>query len=93
MQDNVSSQELTTEEKVFQDTYDTTLQFLETRYDLTNMNIADIEGELHHLTIYEGQDWAGRGELKNSEIQAQIYAYIAFIENLKKQQQEETNKA
>lgn len=92
MQDNDPSQELTTEERIFQDAYDTTLAFLETRYTLTNMNIADFEGELHHLTIYEGQDWAGRGELKNSEIQAQIYAYIAFIENLKKQQQEGPNK-
>jgi len=50
------------------------------------MPLIDIEGELHHLTIYEGQDWVGRGELKNNEIQGQIYAYIAFIDRLKKQQ-------
>lgn len=48
-----------------------------------------LEGELHHLTVYEGQDWVGRGELKNSEIQGQIYAYIAFIGKMKEELQNE----
>ncbi|MDN5334871.1 MAG: hypothetical protein PWP59_2133, partial [Sphaerochaeta sp.] len=39
--------------------------------------------------VYEGQDWVGRGELKNSEIQGQIYAYIAFIGKMKEELQNE----
>ncbi|HKL58419.1 MAG TPA: hypothetical protein VJ863_00855 [Sphaerochaeta sp.] len=84
MQDTDTSQELTSEERAFHDGYDTTMQFLENRITLSNVKIYDLEGELHHLTIYEGQDWVGRGELKNSEIQGQIYAYMAVIATMKK---------
>ena len=84
MQDTETSQELTSEEQAFHDSYETTLQFLSNRIKFSNLKVNDLEGELHHLTIYEGQDWAGRGELKNSEIQGQIYAYIAVIDTMKK---------
>jgi hypothetical protein len=83
---HTSEQTLSTEEQAFHDAYDTTLFYLENRQKISPMPLIDIEGELHHLTIYEGQDWAGRGELKNNEIQGQIYAYIAFIDRIKKQQ-------
>ncbi|HHT80441.1 MAG TPA: hypothetical protein GXZ69_04245 [Spirochaetales bacterium] len=89
MQDKDTSEELTSEERAFHDGYNNTLQFLENRANLTNLKLGDLEGELHHLTIYEGQDWGGRGELKNSEIQGQIYAYLAVIDSLKKENKPE----
>lgn len=79
--------DLTGEERVFHEAYDRTLLYLENRQKMAPLSLIDIEGELHHLTVYEGQDWVGRGELKNSEIQGQIYAYIAFIDKMKKEPQ------
>ncbi len=79
--------DLTGEERVFHDAYDRTLIYLENRQQMAPLSLIDIEGELHHLTVYEGQDWVGRGELKNSEIQGQIYAYITFIDRMKKKLQ------
>jgi hypothetical protein len=76
--------EPTIEEVVFQDSFENTMQFLNFRVKKDNLTLHDLEGELHHLTIYEGQDWAGRGEIKNSEIQGQVYAYIEFIQRMKK---------
>ena len=83
MKDIETSEPLTSEEEAFHNGYDTTMQFLENRIKLSNVKLNDLEGELHHLTIYEGQDWTGRGELKNSEIQGQIYAYMAVIDTMK----------
>jgi len=85
MQDIDTSQGLTSEEQAFHDGYDSTMQFLENRIKFANLKVIDLEGELYHLTVYEGQDWVGRGELKNSEIQGQIYAYMAIIDNMKKE--------
>ncbi|MGB4406936.1 MAG: hypothetical protein WBI82_08775 [Sphaerochaeta sp.] len=84
MQDTDTSLELTSEEQAFHDGYTTTMQFLENRTKIANLKVTDLEGELYHLTVFEGQDWVGRGELKNSEIQGQIYAYIACINTMKK---------
>ena len=84
MQERDIEQEITSEERAFHEGYDTTLAFLESRIKLSNVKVTDLEGELHHLTIYGGHDWVGRGELKNSEIQGQIYAYMAVIDNMKK---------
>lgn len=86
MQHKDTTQGLTSEEQAFHDGYDTTIKFLENRIQFANLKINDLEGELHHLTIYEGQDWGGRGELKNSEIQGQIYAYMAIIDTMKKEE-------
>ncbi|MBI9094769.1 MAG: hypothetical protein JEY71_07795 [Sphaerochaeta sp.] len=83
MQDIDTSLERTSEEQAFHDGYTTTMQFLENRIKIANLKVTDLEGELYHLTVYEGQDWGGRGELKNSEIQGQIYAYIAVINTMK----------
>ena len=79
------NRDLSGEQQVFHDAYDTTMLYLENRQKTTPLSLMDIEGELYHLTVYEGQDWAGRGELKNSEIQGQIYAYIAFIDRMKRE--------
>ncbi len=89
MHDTDISQDLTSEEQAFHDGYNTTMQFLENRIKLASVKVNDLEGELHHLTIYEGQDWVGRGELKNSEIQGQIYAYMAVIATMKKKNTKE----
>jgi hypothetical protein len=78
--------DLTGEQHAFHNAYDTTLHHLRTRQELSKQSLIDVEGELYHLTVYEGQDWGGRGVLKNAEIQGQIYAYIAFINELKKEQ-------
>ncbi|WP_320127463.1 hypothetical protein [uncultured Sphaerochaeta sp.] len=79
--------EPTIEEIVFQQSFDNTLNFLEQRMETEKLTLIDLEGELHHLTIYEGQDWGGRGEIKNSEIQGQVYAYLDFIQRVKKNSQ------
>ncbi|MBG0768217.1 MAG: hypothetical protein AB7S66_10955 [Sphaerochaeta sp.] len=81
--------DLSGEERVFHDSYDRTLLYLENRQKMAPVSLIVLEGELHHLTVYEGQDWVGRGELKNSEIQGQIYAYIAFIGKMKEELQNE----
>ncbi len=78
--------DLTGEQYAFHTAYDTTLTYLRTRQQISKQNLIDVEGELFHLTVYEGQDWGGRGILKNAEIQGQIYAYIAFINEMKKEQ-------
>ena len=89
MQEKDIDEELTSGEQAFHDGYDNTLLFLENRIKFSNLKVNDLEGELHHLTIYEGHDWVGRGELKNSEIQGQIYAYMAVIDMMKKKEKPE----
>ena len=89
MQDTDTSQPLTSEEQSFHDGYNSTMKFLEHRIEVANLKVIDLEGELYHLTVYEGHDWVGRGELKNSEIQGQIYAYMAVIDNMKKKKKPE----
>ncbi len=84
--DNIDA-DLTGEQRVFHEAYEQTMIYLQNRQEIAPLKLMDLEGELHHLTVYEGQDWGGRGELKNSEIQGQVYAYIAFIDQLKKKLQ------
>lgn len=81
--DTNCTEDLTGEELAFREAYESTLRHLEARQAMSPVTILDLEGELHHLTIYEGQDWGGRGVLKNAEIQGNIYAYLAFINTLK----------
>ena len=63
--------------------YETMLDQLNIRSNFSNFSIEEFESELHHLLIYQGQDWVGRGEIKNAEIQGQIYAYQIFIKRYK----------
>ncbi len=63
--------------------YDIMLNHLEIRKNLPSFSIEEIESELHHLLIYQGQDWVGRGEIKNAEIQGHVYAYQIFIKRYK----------
>jgi len=83
---NDHDSDITGEQHAFHEAYDTTLHYLRTRQKISPLNMIDLEGEYYHLTVYEGQDWGGRGVLKNAEIQGQIYAYLAFMNQLKKEQ-------
>ena len=78
--------DLTGEQRAFHEAYDTTLHYLRTRQKISPLNMIDLECEYYHLTVYECQDWGGRGVLKNADIQGQIYAYLAFMNQLKKEQ-------
>ncbi len=71
------------EQQAFRDAYEDTLAFLEARQAACPLSLIDLEGELYHLTVYEGQDWGGRGVLKSAEIQGQISAYVTFIDAVK----------
>ena len=77
------------EQRVFDNAYDLMIHHLELRARTTPLSIHDLEGELHHLTIYEGQDWDGRGSLKAAEIDGHIQAYITMINRMK---QDRSNK-
>ncbi len=74
----------TIEQEIFDQSYEDTLKRLEQLSRRPGFDIAEFEGELVHLMRYEGQDWTGRGEVKNSEISGQILAYQAFIFRWKK---------
>ncbi|MDC7244440.1 MAG: hypothetical protein PQJ47_00840 [Sphaerochaetaceae bacterium] len=74
---------MTIEEETLETEYELMLAQLEMRATLPSFSIEDIEGELHHLLIYQGQDWVGRGEIKNAEIQGHVYAYQVFIKRYK----------
>lgn len=67
------------EEEIFDEAYELTLKHLHARAELEDFDISLVEGELVHLQRYEGQDWSGRGEIKNSEISAQVTAYQVFL--------------
>ncbi len=79
----MDTQDFSGERQAFCDAYEDTLAFLEARQAAGSLSLIDLEGEFHHLTVYEGQDWGGRGVLKNAEIQGQISAYITVIDAMK----------
>jgi len=74
------------EDKTFEKSYEDTLGMLELKSQNKSFDITDIQGELNTLYIYEGHDWVGRGELKNSDIRGEILAYQVFIKNYLKTQ-------
>ncbi|NCB01344.1 MAG: hypothetical protein EOM67_04150 [Spirochaetia bacterium] len=71
------------EQQILDSEYDIMYNHLTVRSTLSSFSIEEIESELHHLLIYQGQDWVGRGELKNAEIQGHVYAYQIFIKRYK----------
>ncbi len=73
------------EDQVFDSAYENMIHHLELRAQTTSLSLFDLEGELHHLAIYEGQDWDGRGGLKAAEIDGQIQAYITMINRMKEE--------
>ncbi|MFA6508322.1 MAG: hypothetical protein WCT14_19625 [Treponemataceae bacterium] len=44
-----------------------------------SLTVSDVEGQLKHLYIMQGSDWAGRGELQDIILSATIAAYESFI--------------
>lgn len=73
----------TIEQQIFESEYQLMLDHLELRSQSPTFLIEEIEAELKHLCIYQGQDYDGRGALKSREIQAHIYAYEVFIKRYK----------
>ncbi|PKL14556.1 MAG: hypothetical protein CVV52_01265 [Spirochaetae bacterium HGW-Spirochaetae-8] len=71
------------EQRILDEEYERTLNRLMQRSSLGGFTLDEVIQELRHLQIYEGQDWAGRGEIKNAEIAGQIYAYQIFIKRWK----------
>lgn len=71
------------EKQILEKEYHLLLMQLDERSKAENFSIRDIEQELSSLLVYQGQDWGGRGELKNAEIQGHIYAYEVFIKRFK----------
>jgi len=67
------------EEHILESEYQLMLDHLEVRSRIPGFSIEDIRQELEHLLVYQGQDWVGRGEIKNAEIQAHVYAYQIFL--------------
>ena len=74
---------MTIEQHTLETSYETMMDHLTMRTEFANFSIEEIESELHHLLIYQGQDWVGRGEIKNAEIQGHVYAYQIFIKRYK----------
>lgn len=75
------------EEQVLETEYELMLKHLNFRSEQKNFNIEDIIMELEHLLVYQGQDWVGRGEIKNAEIQGQVYAYQVFLKRWREREQ------
>ena len=75
------------EQQTLDSEYELMLDLLTLRSQSPNFQIEDIEQEYHHLLIYQGQDWVGRGEIKNAEIQGHVYAYQIFLKRWRNQQE------
>jgi hypothetical protein len=71
------------EKSILEEEYESLLAQLEARALFPGFSLEDIEMELQALLIYQGQDWGGRGALKNAEIQGHIYAYEVFLKRYK----------
>jgi hypothetical protein len=64
---------------IYEKNYEVTLAHLEHQKNSSSYDRMDIEKELEALYIYEGQNWDGRGELKEAEIASAIAAYEVFL--------------
>ena len=52
------------EQHILDSEFELMLDHLALRSKSPKFDIGDIEQELHHLLVYQGQDWVGRGEMK-----------------------------
>ena len=64
---------------IYKASYQETLDMLDLRSRDESFEIDSIKEELNSLYKYEGLDWVGRGEIKNSEISGSISAYQVYI--------------
>lgn len=69
----------TIEDITFDTSYESTYESLKIRYKYHDVDIEAMRRELESLYTFEGLDWTGRGEIKNSEIQGTIAAYQVFL--------------
>ena len=67
------------EDDIFEDNYKTTLFKLETLSKQPGFSMKEIEHDFDTLCTFEGHDWIGRGEMKQSEIAGMISAYQVFM--------------
>ena len=67
------------EDDIFEENYKNTLYKLETLSRQPNFDLDELQRELDTLCTFEGQDWIGRGEMKQSEISGTISAYQVFM--------------
>ncbi|NCD04568.1 MAG: hypothetical protein EOL97_00455 [Spirochaetia bacterium] len=66
-------------QQISDDTYNSILTTLETRYNELQLSLTEIKEELDSLYKYEGLAWTGRGDYKQAEIEGTIFAYEVFI--------------
>lgn len=66
-------------EDLFDRVFDSTYSNLLYKKNQLNKTLEDIEAELEHLYVYQGQSWDGRSESKETEIEASVQAYQLFI--------------
>ena len=67
------------EKQILDQEYQVMLDHLTLRSESPSFKIEEIEEEYHHLLIYQGQDWDGRGQIKGAEIKGHVYAYEVFL--------------
>ena len=67
-------------ETAYDATYEATMTSLvRRRAEDADFSPDKARGILQHLYIQDGNDWAGRGELQDLQLQAMIAAHKAFI--------------
>jgi hypothetical protein len=66
-------------EDIFDFNYEKTRQKLEKKYESPDFSVDSVKNELEALYIFEGQDWTGRGAVKQAEIEGAILAYQVFL--------------
>ena len=67
------------EDHQFEESYKNTLYKLEETSKTSDFSIDETKRELQALYTYEGQDWIGRGEIKQADISGSINAYQVFL--------------
>lgn len=67
-------------ETAYDSSYETTLaNLVRRRAEDPDFSPEKARGILQHLYIQDGNDWGGRGELQDLQLQAMIAAHEAFI--------------
>lgn len=64
---------------IFDNTFESTLENLQFKYETLGTSLEIIENELEHLYIYQGHCADGRSETKDLEIEATVQAYQVFL--------------
>lgn len=73
-------------DKIVDSTFDAVLKTLDIRSKDEKFSIENTQKELESFYLYEGQDWGGRGDTKQAEIEGAIMAYQVFIDRYNKKE-------